>query len=405
MVYRITPGPLDTELCKTSYFATLKKAGYRTGHIGKEHVSLSNESAAVMFDVRRKLGRNPFFKKQADGSLRHETQILGDWAIEFLDEQPEDQPFCLTVSFNATHAEDGNKRPGIGHYPWPKVTDGMYEDQQMPLPPLNAPAIYESQPDFLKRSINRQRFFWRWDTPEKYQTNMRAYFRMISGIDHVMGRLVSALEKRGLADNTVIIYSADNGYYLGDRGFAGKWTHYEQSLRVPLIIHDPRLPEGKRGRVLPQMQQHRRASFFAFDRLDGKFSVAVGHPVPKVGKLQGAPCADKADAIPARLGETRVLARGKLPGPGRISLVGQHEGAERAVLEPQDECRDVLFFIAFDRGGGLAGDRQDVADDVAQVVNFVDQVGQNRPGLPALAPVGVEIIVRFAHRPETRNRH
>ena len=252
-LYRATPGPLNPELCESSYFAVLKNAGYRTGHLGKEHVAISEESAAGMFDVRRKLGRNPYFKKQDDGSERHETQILGDWGIEFLKEQPKDRPFCLQISFNATHAEDRDKRPGIGHYPWPKVTDGMYEDQEMPLPRLNDPAIYEAQPDFLKQSINRQRYFWRWDTPEKYQTNMRAYFRMISGIDHVVGRLVAQLEEQGLADNTVIIYTADNGYYLGDRGFAGKWTHYEQSLRVPLIVHDPRLPEAERGRVLSEL--------------------------------------------------------------------------------------------------------------------------------------------------------
>ena len=76
---------------------------------------------------------------------------------------------------------------------------------------------------------------------------------MISGIDHVVGRLVTQLEKQGLADNTVIIYTADNGYYLGDRGFAGKWTHYEQSLRVPLIVYDPRLPKAERGRVLSEL--------------------------------------------------------------------------------------------------------------------------------------------------------
>lgn len=248
-LYRATPGPLNPELCESSYFAVLKKAGYRTGHLGKEHVNISQQSATAMFDVRRRIGRSPFFKKQPDGSRRHETQILGDWGVEFLKEQPKDQPFCLQLSFNATHAEDGDKRPGIGHYPWPKVTDGMYEDQEMPLPVLNDPAIYEGQPEFLKKSINRQRYFWRWDTPEKYQTNMRAYFRMISGIDHVLGRLVEQLEKQGLADNTIIIYTADNGYYLGDRGFAGKWTHYEQSLRVPLIVQDPRLPKPKRGRV------------------------------------------------------------------------------------------------------------------------------------------------------------
>jgi arylsulfatase A-like enzyme len=252
-LYRVKPGSLNPALCESSYFAVLKRAGYRTGHLGKEHVNISRESSAAMFDVRRRIGRKPYFKKQPDGSKRHETQILGDWGIEFLKEQPKDQPFCLQLSFNATHAEDGNKRPGIGHYPWPKVTNGMYEGQEMPLPRLRDPAIYESQPDFLKRSMNRQRFFWRWDTPEKYQTNMRAYLRMISGIDHVAGRLVEQLKAQGLADNTIIIYTADNGYYLGDRGFAGKWTHYEQSLRVPLIIYDPRAPKAKRGRVLSEM--------------------------------------------------------------------------------------------------------------------------------------------------------
>lgn len=252
-LYRMKPGPLDPELCRASHFAVLKKAGYRTGHLGKEHVSLAPESAAAMWDVRRKLGRNPYFKKQPDGSERHETQILGDWAIEFLEEQPPDRPFLLQLSFNATHAEDGDKRPGIGHYPWPKVMDGKYEDRSMPLPRLNDPAIYESQPEFLKQSLNRQRYFWRWDTPEKYQTNMRAYFRMLSGIDHVAGRLVAQLEKRGLADNTIIVYTADNGYYLGDRGFAGKWTHYEESLRVPLIIFDPRLEKEHRGQVRQEM--------------------------------------------------------------------------------------------------------------------------------------------------------
>ncbi|MDF1786855.1 MAG: sulfatase-like hydrolase/transferase, partial [Verrucomicrobiales bacterium] len=82
--YRVTPGPLDPELCESSYFAVLKGAGYRTGHLGKEHVDLATASAEGMFDVRRKLGRNPYFKKQPDGSERHETQILGDWGIEFL---------------------------------------------------------------------------------------------------------------------------------------------------------------------------------------------------------------------------------------------------------------------------------------------------------------------------------
>lgn len=248
-LYGSEPGPLNPELCQTSYHAVLKAAGYRTGHLGKEHVNIAPASASLMWDVRRKLGRKPYFKPQPDGSKRHTTQILGDWGIEFLKEQPKDKPFCLTISFNATHAEDRDKRPGIGHFPWPVVMNGKYDDQTMPLPALNDPSIYGSQPQFLKDSLNRQRFFWRWDTAEKYQINMRAYFRMLSGIDHVVGRLVKQLESQGLAENTIIIYSADNGFYLGDRGFAGKWTHYEQSLRVPLIIFDPRAPKELRGKV------------------------------------------------------------------------------------------------------------------------------------------------------------
>jgi arylsulfatase A-like enzyme len=252
-LYRMKPGPLDPGLLRNSHFAVLKQAGYRTGHLGKEHVAIAPDSAAAMWDVRRRLGRNPYFKKQPDGTTRHETQILGDWAIEFLAAQPKETPFCLQLSFNATHAEDGDKRPGIGHFPWPKVMDGKYEHQAMPLPRLHDAAIYEGQPEFLKKSLNRQRYFWRWDTPEKYQTNMRAYFRMLSGIDHVLGRLVTQLEKQGLADNTIIVYTADNGFYLGDRGFAGKWTHYEESLRVPLVIFDPRLAKEHRGQLRKEM--------------------------------------------------------------------------------------------------------------------------------------------------------
>jgi arylsulfatase A-like enzyme len=76
---------------------------------------------------------------------------------------------------------------------------------------------------------------------------------MLTGMDGVIGRVLKELKKQGLADNTIVVYMADNGYYMGDRGFAGKWSHYEQSLRVPMIIHDPRLPKAQRGRVVDPM--------------------------------------------------------------------------------------------------------------------------------------------------------
>jgi arylsulfatase A-like enzyme len=72
---------------------------------------------------------------------------------------------------------------------------------------------------------------------------MKAYLRMISGIDHVVGRVHDKLKKLGIDNNTIIIFTGDNGYYAARREFAGKWSHYEESLRVPLVIYDPRKPQ------------------------------------------------------------------------------------------------------------------------------------------------------------------
>lgn len=233
------------------YPLLLHEAGYRTGHYGKFHTRLPRGTKPKeLYDEIEIIHLNPYFKKQADGSLRHETEVIADRGVAFLESQPKEQPFALNLWFNAGHAEDGDHRPGIGHFPWPKAVDGMYEDVEVPAPRLGDPAIFESQPEFLKTSIHRTRWHWRWDTPEKYQTNIRAYYRMISGIDQAIARVLRTLEAEGFADNTIVIYSADNGYYMGDRGFAGKWSHYEQSLRVPLIIMDPRpSADAGRGRV------------------------------------------------------------------------------------------------------------------------------------------------------------
>ena len=76
---------------------------------------------------------------------------------------------------------------------------------------------------------------------------------MITGIDNAIARVLKVLKEKGLDENTIIIYSADNGFMRGDRGTAGKWNHYEQSLRIPLIVYDPRLPEARRGRVLNEL--------------------------------------------------------------------------------------------------------------------------------------------------------
>lgn len=255
--YTFGKEPLKKEFIANSYPYLLKKSGYTTGFVGKLGVSLErkNSMLAKMFDFYRPSPSNaPYFKKLADGTLRHSAEIRGDEAVEFISNQTSEKPFCLSISFNAVHAVDANLTPGNdGHYPYPKAVSDMYANVEMPKPALSDSSIYEKHPEFLKNSLNRERYFWRWDTEEKYQTNMRAYFRMISGYDKVLHRILAVLKEKGLDKNTVIIYAADNGYYMGNRGFAGKWTHYDESLRVPLIIYDPRVGSKERGKLADEI--------------------------------------------------------------------------------------------------------------------------------------------------------
>ncbi|MEE2642572.1 MAG: sulfatase-like hydrolase/transferase [Planctomycetota bacterium] len=274
---------------ETLYTDILRSKGYRTGQFGKWHAKMPRGyKREDHFDEFEAIGRNPFYKKQKDGTLRHETELIVDRGIRFLREHPRDQPFALNMWFNACHAEDGDRRPGIGHFPWPRAMDGMYEEDEIAPPRLNDPKIFESQPDFLKTTINRERFFWRWNTDEKYRTNMRAYLRMVSGIDGAIGRFLKALEEQGLAENTIVVYSADNGYHMGNRGFAGKWSHYEESLRVPLIVCDPRVPKTLQGQVTDAMALNLDLPSTFLDwagiQVPGKYQGRSLKPVVSIGK-------------------------------------------------------------------------------------------------------------------------
>ena len=262
------------EAVEKLYVDYLRDAGYRTGFAGKWHAKMPKGwKAQDHFDEFHPIGRNPFYKKQEDGTLRHETELIVDRGIEFIENQPRDKPFAMNMWFNACHAEDGDRRPGIGHFPWPRAMDGMYEEDEIAPPHLNDPEIFEKQPGFLKTTINRERFFWRWNTDKRYRINMRAYLRMVSGIDHAIGRFLKALEEQGLAENTIIVYTADNGYHLGNRGFAGKWSHYEESIRVPMVVYDPRVKGKARGQV-------RRESVLNLD-LPSTFLSWAGVEIPK----------------------------------------------------------------------------------------------------------------------------
>ncbi|MBJ22043.1 MAG: hypothetical protein CL933_21755 [Deltaproteobacteria bacterium] len=235
-------------LAQETYFARLKGAGYRTGFVGKWGVKFERGVMSDHFDTYRPM--SPPYLRERDGEdARHLTDRTADEAIRFIEEEAEGAPFCLTISFNAPHAED----PHPDQYIPPRDLEALYADAEVSLPPLSEPEVFDALPEFMRTSLNRERWGWRFDTREKQVERTLDYWRMISGVDRAMGRVLDALEEEGLADDTVVVFTSDNGYFLGERGFAGKWLIYEESVRVPFIVYDPRVAKERRGRVVEEM--------------------------------------------------------------------------------------------------------------------------------------------------------
>lgn len=238
--YTFGTPPLDRDL--PTYAGLLRTAGYRTGFVGKLGVRLEARPGEL-FDWFRPMSP-PYLGRRGDA--RHLTDRTADAAISFLAARAEDdRPFCLSVSFNAPHAEDSNQE----QYVPPPDLASLYADADVPPPPLSEPEFFAGLPEFVRESLNRVRWFWRFDTEPKRIEMTKRYWRMITGVDRAIGRILEELDRQGIADDTVIVFAGDNGYFLGERGFAGKWTIHEPSIRIPLIVADPRLPAARRGVV------------------------------------------------------------------------------------------------------------------------------------------------------------
>lgn len=247
--HRFTFGtpPLAEAHCDRTYPRLLRESGYHTGFVGKFGVQVEGGRPTIdtLFDEYTPIGQ-PYLRTMPDGTVRHESDLVGDAAVEFVRNAPAGRPFCLSISFNAAHAVDGDLE---NHYPHAASEAGLYEAIPMPRPRLDGDDAFAAEPPHLRDSMNRDRWHWRWDTEEKYDRNLRHYLRLLTGLDRNIGRVLEAIEARRVADSTVVVFIGDNGYYMGERGFAGKWSHHEESLRVPLVVFDPRLPESARGRV------------------------------------------------------------------------------------------------------------------------------------------------------------
>ncbi len=233
------------EMFKTPWSETypglLRANGYWVGHIGKWH---NGKFPADKYDFGRSYATT-HYQKNPDGTTIHVTQKNENDALEFLQTRPKDKPFCLTVAFFATHAEDENPK----QYLYQPQSESLYQNVQIPIPKTAGDEYFKRLPPFIANEKNegRNRWHWRFDTPEKYQQYMKAYYRMATEVDTTVGRVLAELKEQGLADTTLVIFTTDNGYFHGEHGLADKWYPYEESIRVPLIVRDPRMPKKKRG--------------------------------------------------------------------------------------------------------------------------------------------------------------
>jgi arylsulfatase len=223
--------------------AQLRAHGYWVGHIGKWH---NGRFPAAEYDSPASaLANGTHWIAQPDGTRIHVTQKNERDAIDFLRARPAGKPFCLTVAFFATHAEDGSKQQ---YLPQPESMS-LYRDVTIPVPPTATDAAFRALPPFLANARNegRNRWTWRFDTPERYQESMKNYHRLATEVDATCGRVLDELRAQGVLDRTLVIFTTDNGYFHGEHGLADKWYPYEESIRVPLIVWDPRMPAARRG--------------------------------------------------------------------------------------------------------------------------------------------------------------
>jgi arylsulfatase A-like enzyme len=222
-----------------TYPALLRRAGYRTGFIGKFGVGddVAVKAMAEQFDFWRGLpGQGGLFFATNDPTHTHATARMGNQALEFLRDADSSKPFCLSISFTAPHARDEEKREFT-----PDLRDeSLYAGVNIKPPPTAMDVFFQRLPECVRKSEGRKRWERRFATPEMFQATVKDYYRLVTGIDREVGRILATMEERGLATNTVVVFTSDNGFALGDRGLSDKWFAYEESIRVPLFIADLR---------------------------------------------------------------------------------------------------------------------------------------------------------------------
>jgi arylsulfatase len=233
--------PLSDDAIANTYPALMRNAGYYTGYVGKYGVG---NIKTGQFDFAMEYEGKHWIPDDKGDSVHVTQKNLND-ALGFLKQRPPGRPFCLTVGFFATHAEDNHP----DQYRYQPESEPLFRNVVIPVPETAAPEYLKMLPPFISSEENegRRRWHWRFDTPEKYQRYMKAYYRMLAELDEAVGEIIDELKKEGVYENTMIIFMGDNGYFQGEHQLADKWYPYEESIRIPLVVYDPRIPVRMRG--------------------------------------------------------------------------------------------------------------------------------------------------------------
>jgi arylsulfatase len=223
-----------------SFPALLKEAGYYLAYIGKWH-TVDFPKIEQHWDYSTIYYGRHFFP--GTPRQQHVTERNQLDAIQTLKDRPRDKPFQMTVAFFAPHADDDSPEQFF-----PQETS-MSKYQNLTLtPPVNMTESHSRLPPFFgEENIARQRWHVRFDEPTKYDKMLKNYYRLITEVDSACQAIWQELENQGILNETMVIFTTDNGYYHGEHGLAGKWYPHEESIRVPLIVWDPRMPLGKQG--------------------------------------------------------------------------------------------------------------------------------------------------------------
>ena len=235
-----------------TYPALLKNAGYKLGFIGKFGIDDKRQPDTLFDYWASAREEQPVYEMiNKSGKMIHHTDSVGKNIKQFLNQFAGQEPFCLSVSFKAPHELDG--RPPT--FPVQERYKSYYQNVSIPEPLTAAPKYWESFPAWFKSDKNIARERWKplLSTPELRQETTRNYYRLISGVDEVVGNMVAQLKELNIDKNTVIIFMGDNGFSLGEHGLEGKWFAYEESIRVPLIISGGPLPRKMRKEETEQI--------------------------------------------------------------------------------------------------------------------------------------------------------